>query len=235
VAVYKLKTAGFNEAVIATDHGFFMNAHAGPGDTCNRLSGNWTTIHDRSLIGDGQTDARHYCIPTQKAGIPCDEKCFAGPLSLAAYRSGMLYYHGGCSLQECVVPVIQLQITHQPAETSPGDAVIKLHYKNGATRITTRVPVIDIKTETTDPLFAGDKAFEILLEAHDRKGNVVGEAKPGGGVNPATGTVTLKPGDLVQVTFKMSLEFEGKFKIKALNPTTMTVYDQLNLETDYTV
>jgi hypothetical protein len=33
----------------------------------------------------------------------------------------------------------------------------------------------------------------------------------------------------------MSLEFEGKFKIKALNPTTMTVYDQLNLETDYTV
>ncbi|MCF8075505.1 MAG: PglZ domain-containing protein [Desulfotignum sp.] len=235
VAVYKLKTAGYNEAVIATDHGFFMNAHAGPGDTCNRLSGNWLTIHDRSLIGDGQTDARHYCISTQKAGIPCDEKCFAGPLSLAAYRSGMLYYHGGCSLQECVVPVIQLQITHQPAETSPGDAVIKLHYKNGATRITTRVPVIDIRTETTDPLFAGDKAFEILLEAHDRKGNVVGEAKPGGIVNPATGTVTLKPGDLIQVTFKMSLEFEGKFKIKALNPTTMTVYDQLNLETDYTV
>ena len=45
--------------------------------------------------------------------------------------------------------------------------------------------------------------FEILLEAQDKKGNVVGEAKSGGLVNPATGTVTLKPGERVQVTLKM--------------------------------
>jgi len=31
------------------------------------------------------------------------------------------------------------------------------------------------------------------------------------------------------------MEFEGKFKVKALNPTTMAVYCQVELETDYTV
>ena len=75
----------------------------------------------------------------------------------------------------------------------------------------------------------------ILLEAHDKKGNVVGEAKPGGSVNPATGSVTLKPGERLQVTLRMQLEFEGKFTVKALDPTTLTAYHTLDLETDYAV
>ena len=31
------------------------------------------------------------------------------------------------------------------------------------------------------------------------------------------------------------LEFEGKFTVKALNPTTLTTYTTLELETDYAV
>jgi hypothetical protein len=191
-------------------------------------------IHERSLLGEGQTDAHHYCLSAEKAGINGDCKEFAGPLSLAAYRNGLLYYHGGCSLQECIVPVIQVRIDQSIGQNT-GNAIVKLSYKNGAKRITTRLPVVDVSIATTTPLFSMDKDFEILLEAYDKKGNVVGEAKPGGIVNPATGTITLKPGSKVQVTFKMSMEFEGKFKIKALNPTTVATYDQMELETDYTV
>jgi hypothetical protein len=33
----------------------------------------------------------------------------------------------------------------------------------------------------------------------------------------------------------MQLEYEGKFTIKALNPTTMGTYASLDLETDYAV
>jgi hypothetical protein len=54
-------------------------------------------------------------------------------------------------------------------------------------------------------------------------------------VNPATGIMTLHPGERVQVLLKMQLEFEGKFTIKALNPTTMATYGSLELHTDYTV
>ena len=37
------------------------------------------------------------------------------------------------------------------------------------------------------------------------------------------------------LVMKMQMDFEGKFKIKALNPTTYTVYCQLDLATDYAV
>lgn len=233
VAIHKLKERGFHEVVIATDHGFFMNTHAGAGDVCSKPSGNWIGIHDRCAMGDGSGDNNHFVVPTEKLGIRADFVKMAAPHTLAAYRSGLLYYHGGISLQECVVPVItmQLKAANQPELHR---ASVSMTYKQGAKAITTRMPVIDLAVETAD-MFSVENDFEILLEAHDSKGEVVGEAKAGGVVNPATGTITLKPGDKVQVTMKMQMDFEGKFKIKALNPTTYTVYCQLDLATDYAV
>tara|TARA_R110002124_G_scaffold70305_3_gene188835 strand:+ start:11614 stop:14163 length:2550 start_codon:yes stop_codon:yes gene_type:complete len=233
VAVHKLKDAGFNEVVIATDHGFFMNTHAAAGDTCSKLQGNWNNVHERCLLGEGDVDNNHYKLSCEKAGIKGDFSTIAGPLSLASYKSGMLYYHGGASLQECVVPVITLQLS--AIEQMPvAKANVELNYKNGAKRITTRLPVIEISLESQD-MFSVDSDFEILIEAHNNSGEVVGEAKHGGAVNPATGTIHLKPGDKNQITIKMQLDFEGKFTVKALNPSTMAIFCQLNLETDYTV
>lgn len=232
-AVHTLSKLGFSEAIIATDHGFFMNTHAGPGDTCSKLPGDWVNIHERSLIGNGVPDNKHFCIQTEKAGIKGDFQFFAGPLSLASYKSGMLYYHGGCSLQECIVPVIQLNFKKQLAPDG-NDVSIELNYKNGAKHITTRLPVIEVSANSQS-LFSVDKDYEVLLEAHSKKGEIVGEAKRGGVVGASTGTLSLLAGERVQVTMKMNLGFEGKFTIKAFNPTTMTVYDQLELVTDYTV
>jgi hypothetical protein len=233
VAIHKLKERGFHEVVIATDHGFFMNTHAGAGDVCSKPAGNWIGIHDRCALGDGTGDSNHLVVSAEKMGIRGDFAKFAAPHSLAAYRSGLLYYHGGISLQECIVPVITMQLkpSNQPTLHK---ASVAMSYKNGAKTITTRMPVIDLAVETAD-MFSIENNFEILLEAHDSKGVVVGEAKAGGAVNPATGTLSLKPGDKVQVTIKMQMDFEGKFKIKALHPTTYKVYSQLELATDYAV
>ena len=68
-----------------------------------------------------------------------------------------------------------------------------LSYKNGAKRITTRLPVVDLAVEGEN-MFSLGETFEILLEAHNKKGEIVGEAKRGGLVDVATGTVTVKPG-----------------------------------------
>jgi hypothetical protein len=233
VAVNLLKQRGFHEVVIATDHGFFMNTHAGPGDVCPKPLGNWLTVHDRCALGEGAGDNNHVVVSTERMGIRGDFAKIAVPTTLAAYRAGLLYFHGGLSLQECVVPVITMQLK---ASTQPSvhQATISMTYRNGAKSITTRVPVVELSVDTAD-MFSVGNDFEILLEAHDSKGEVVGEAKAGGLVNPATGTLTLKPGEKVQVTVRMQMDFEGKFKLKALNPTTYGTYAQLDLATDYAV
>jgi hypothetical protein len=232
-ALHKLKQQGFHDAVIVADHGFFLNTQAEAGDVCVKPSGNWLNAHERSLLGDGAADSHSFVVSAERAGIRGDFATFAGPRTMAPYRAGLLYFHGGASLQEAVVPVITV---HLEAAAPPDvkRATVALHYKNGATRITTRLPVIDVSLDNEN-LFSKGAEFEILLEAHDRRGNVVGEAKTGGRVNPATGTMTLQPGERVQVPLKMQLEYEGKFKVKALNPTTMATYCSLDLQTDYTV
>jgi hypothetical protein len=232
-AIHKLKGLGFADVVIATDHGFFLNAHAEPGDICAKPPGSWLTVHDRSLLGDGAADANNFVIAAEKVGIRGDFSRFAGPRSMAPYRRGLLYFHGGASLQEAVVPVITVRL-RQAKQPEVSKASVVLSYRNGAKRITTRLPVVSLMVETSD-IFSLHSDFEILLEAQDRKGKIVGEAKPGGLVNAATGTVTLKPGQLEQVTVRLDPDYEGKFTLKALNPVTMTAYATLDLETDYAV
>ncbi|MFL7794884.1 MAG: PglZ domain-containing protein, partial [Anaerolineae bacterium] len=197
VAIHKLRKMGFHEVIIATDHGFFLNAQAEAGDVCAKPSGNWINVHERSLLGDGTADSHSFVVSADKLGIRGDFAQLAGPRSMAPYRAGMLYFHGGAALQEAVVPVLtaRLAAVEQPAMQQ---ATVILSYKNGAKRITTRLPVVDVLLQSAD-LFSQGADFEILLEAHDKKGNVVGEAKPGNPVNPATGTVILKPGEQLQV------------------------------------
>lgn len=233
VAARLVKDAGFNDVVVATDHGFFLNAQAEAGDVCGKPTGSWVPLHDRSLLGEGTGDGGNFAIPAERVGIRGDFRVFAGPRSMAPYRRGLLYFHGGASLQEAVVPVLKVRLTK---ETQPdvATATVILAYRKGARRITTRLPVIEIAVESTD-MFSQAVEFEILLEAQDKKGNVVGEAKPGGAVNAATGTITLRPGQKEQVTLRMAMEFEGKFIVKALNPTTLATHTTLELETDYAV
>jgi hypothetical protein len=233
VAIHKLREMGFDDAIIATDHGFFLNAYAGAGDTCKKPPGNWIALHERSLLGEGTADDANFVLSTGRLGIRGDFAQIAGPRGIVAYRTGMLYFHGGASLQETVVPVIAVRLgAGVQKEQQRFD--ITVTYKRGAKKITTRLPVVEVSVKGSD-LFSLGAEVEILLEAHDKSGKVVGEAKTGGPVNAATGTITLRSGDTQQVTLKMDLEFEGKFTVKAMDPTTFAIHSKLDLETDYTV
>lgn len=230
-ALHKLRGQGFHEAVIATDHGFFLNLHAEAGDVCAKPPGNWLNAHDRLLLGDGPADAHSAVIAAEKIGIRGAFARCAVPRSFAPYRAGYRYFHGGASLAEAVVPVLVMKLEAAVAEREKFK--VELSYKNGAKRITTRLPVVGIEV-FSDDLFAEE--LEILLEAHDIKGEVVGEARPGGAVNAATGTMTIKlrQEKPTQVVMRMHDEFRGKFALKALNPKTLAAYASLSLETDYT-
>ena len=236
VALHKLRGMGFNEAVIVTDHGFFLNAQAEAGDVCVKPQGTWpVNAHDRMMLGLGSTDAHNLVLSAEKVGIRGDFLQGAMPRSMAPYRSGHLYFHGGASLAEAVVPVLVVRLDNK-TQAEPRKIMVVLTYKNGAKRITTRLPVIEVEL-VSDDIFSQDISLEILLEAQDAKGNVVGEPRPGGDVNPATRTVTLMPRQRKQIALRMDDEFRGKFSIKILNPTTLALASkgsELALETDYT-
>ena len=234
VALHKLRVMGFKEAVIVTDHGFFLNGHAEAGDVCLKPQGNWPiNAHDRAMLGNGNSDAHSIVINSEKLGVRGNFAQIALPRSMAPYRAGHLYFHGGASLAEAVVPVLIARLDSEEP-LSGGKMSVELIYKNGAKKITTRVPVVEI-TLSSEDMFSQEQSVEVLIEAQDEKGNVVGEPRPGGEVNPATRTVTLTPGQRKQIALRMDPDFEGKFSIKALNPTTLAGFSTLNLKTDYTV
>lgn len=233
VALHKLRGMGFKEAVIVTDHGFFLNAQAEAGDVCVKPQGKWAVnAHDRMMLGDGSADSHSLVLSAEKVGIRGDFSQAALPRSMAPYRAGHLYFHGGASLAEAVVPVLVARL-ESSGKADLRKVAVELTYKNGAKRITTRMPVIEVVL-VSDDMFSQDQSVEILLEAQDGKGDVVGEPRPGGDVNPATRTVTLMPGQRKQIALRMDDEFRGKFTVKALNPTTLAAYSALALETDYT-
>ncbi len=231
VAVHKLREMEFDDAIIVTDHGFFINAHAGPGDVGTKPPGNWINFHNRSMLGDGAADVRNFVVQSEHVGIRGDFARLAGPRGMVAYSAGVSYFHGGVSLQECIVPVISVRLcdaTRKKAEKYN----VELSYKSK--KITTQIPVVDIAI----PVEGGTLDFmltevEILLEAQDKNGKVVGQAKPGGPVNAATGTILLRTGQNLRVAIKMDEDYEGKFTLKAMGPVTMNTYGKLNLETDY--
>ena len=132
-----------------------------------------------------------------------------------------------------VVPVIRVDLKGG-REAVEKMATVTLSYRRGLKKITTRLPVVDVAVESED-LFTQGQDVEFLLEAQDKKGNVVGEPPPGNHVDPATGTISLKPQAQAQIPIRMDPGFEGKFTVKALDPTTMTTFSKLDLETDYTV
>ena len=200
---------------------------------CVKPQGKWpVNAHDRMMLGDGTADGHSLVVSAEKVGIRGDFAQVALPRSMAPYRSGHLYFHGGASLAEAVVPVLVARLdTATHAELRK--VVVELSYKNGTKRITTRLPVIEVML-VADDMFLQDMSVEILLEAQDSKGNVVGEPRPGGAVNPATRTVTLMSGQRKQIALRLDEAFRGKFKVVALNPATLAAYCSLALETDYT-
>jgi hypothetical protein len=232
LAVHKMLSLDFEQVVIVSDHGFFLNLEPEAGDVCQKPQGTWTEIHHRFMLGSGAEDTHNFVMQADKLSVKGNFTQCAGPRTMAPYRSGEVYFHGGLSLQEAVVPILLVKPAKAKQVSGSSGHKVEIKYKNGATKITTQVPVI-VLTLVAGDLFAGEQDVEVLIQATDDKGNVVGEPNAGGDLNPATGTVTLKLEEPTQITLRMNSEYEGKFTIAALNPVTGAGYGSLVLRTDY--
>ena len=229
----KVADLGFERAVLATDHGFLFLHDQEAGNVVPKPPGNWLVQKSRCLLGEGEANAPTLVFKAADMGIPGPVRNYAVPRTLGAFVQGELYYHEGLSLQECVVPCMTIEL----APTEKPDRVIavprfSLTYKQGRTdKITTRRPVLDLAR--LPELFPEANDREFSIEAFDSSDKLVGAAAGGQTVNPATGCVRIKPGEVIPVSLKMDDDFTGSFKVRVLDPSTGAQYTELSLRTDY--
>jgi hypothetical protein len=105
--ITKLRRLGFEEAVIATDHGFVLLHGQSAGDTLPKPAGDWLKIKDRSLLGCGSAAPGAVLFAKEQVGIRGDFSTYAVPRSFATFSARVPYFHEGLSLQECVIPILQ--------------------------------------------------------------------------------------------------------------------------------
>ncbi len=232
--IAKARKLGFRSVVVVTDHGFMLNAAAEEGDLCPKLAnGKWTVMHDRMLLGEGEGDAHNFSLPAQKVGVRASFSRVAGPRSMAPYKRGVLFFHGGLSLQEAIVPVLKIRFSQDVTEPDAPISVTVSYRKGQTKKVTTRLPVITVAVAKGD-LFAPDRTVELRVDGIENKdGGVVAEPRMGPHVDPSTHTITLRTGEELEVVLRMTDEFEGKFKVRVLDPQTMTAYASIDLETNY--
>jgi PglZ domain len=232
----KLRKLGFDDVVIATDHGFILLPGQEAGDTVAKPSGDWLQVKDRCLLGSGSTNPACVVFPRQEVGIRGDFESYAVPRSFGTFSRRVPYFHEGLSLQECVLPVIAVRLKKE-ATATPASIEVQISYKGGRTnQVTTRLPLIDVS------VFAGDifesNEMELRLEAWGKdpatgQERVVGEPASSEHVHPATGLVRVKPGQAIKVPIRLDEGFSGSFEVRAYDPETRVAYGEaLRLKTN---
>jgi len=223
---------GFQKAVMATDHGFFLAEAQERGDVAVKPPGEWCIAKDRCLLGRGSPAAGVSVFPLAELGMHGAFDTYATPSTLATFAKGAGYFHSGLSLQECVLPVIEIDLAGAAAkEQAYQKPELKLSYRGGAVkRITTRRPMIEVAL--LQGMMFTDEAVRFQLSAWSGK-ELVGDAATCNHLDPSTGLLSIAYGESIRVPFHMKEEFSGPFEIRAVDPVTGVTFARLSLETDY--
>ena len=225
--------AGFDRAVIATDHGFHWLDELDQGDSCPVPPGDWVLKKRRCLLGSGDEAPTSVQFSTAQVGIPTDFPTYAVPRNLGVFLLGSSYFHEGLSPQESIVPALSvtLKAKEDAKALSAGGFEVNLTYKQGkTTKIRIRRPSIEVGIHQ-EGLFAGDHV-RFRLEALS-KNKVVGRPAPCQHVDPSTEYVQMAPQSFAKLSLIMDDDFEGDFEVRAMDPDTGKVLAKLKLRTDY--
>ena len=231
--VKRIGKAGFDHAVIVTDHGFLLFDDSSAGDTLAKPMGDWSVEKDRFLLGKGSSSTGVMAFDKADVGIDGDFEHYAVPQSFGTFAKGNPYFHGGLSLQECILPVMTVDFGTRKQSASSDKPELKMSYKGGTTnKTTTRRPMIEISMHSEGlPGFDTD-VLEFRLDAYHKK-ELVGEAASCSFVNSASGMVKIANGQAIKVPLKMDEDFQGSFEVRACDPDNGLNHAVLKLKTDY--
>ncbi len=105
-AIRRLRDSGYSHVIITTDHGFF---HWQPGSQEieeDKPEGERLWLSRRAIVGQNLSHKTAIAIPILSSDLTA-----MVPRSINAFRTygGLGFFHGGATLQELVIPVIQIR------------------------------------------------------------------------------------------------------------------------------
>lgn len=232
LALDRLADEGFNAAVLATDHGFCWFDSAASGDAIPKPAGEWVEVKNRALLGAGQPNAQVVCMEAAQVGIRGDIPRYVAARGLATFTKGVRYFHEGLSLQECVLPVVQVGLKPSPKKAGNVLVELLLTYRGAKSgTVTTLRPSVEVSLPASDLFRPADVTF--LLEGLDSDGKKVAEAASSPLADPATGEVRILGGQAVKVPIRIREGFNGDIELRAVHPSTGEIFATLKLATDF--
>jgi hypothetical protein len=216
-AVRRLSDLGFTDIFLFTDHGFMVFPERHSGNKAAKPDGNWTLAKERVLAGNGSENPETVRFTAQDLGVSGDIDHLVFPKTLATFTEGVLYYHGGLSIQECVIPSLHIRSDHAEPLAKPSWE-LRLGYRGKSTGIaTTRRPMIEIAAFSED-MFQQDISFNLI--AISPSGEIVGSAASSDFTDKNTGHVSLRTGQTAKIPLRLAEEFNGAFEVRAQDTET---------------
>lgn len=232
LALNRLADAGFHVAVLATDHGFWWFDSAESGDAIQKPAGEWVEVKNRALLGAGQPNAQVVCIEAGHVGIRGDISRYVAARGLATFTKGVRYFHEGLSLQECVLPVVQVALKPSIKRAAVAPVELLLTYRGANTgKVTTLRPSVEVSLPRGD-LF-GPTEVSFVIEGFAADGSKVAEVASSPVADPGTGQVRMVAGQSLKVPIRIREGFDGRIELRAVHPETGEIFATLFLSTDF--
>lgn len=192
-AIRVLFDVGIERVVVTADHGFLFGESLDEGSKIDPPGGETLDLHRRVWIGrGGAASGAVYRLKASDVGLGGDLEIVV-PRGVGAFRSGgrsTAYFHGGASMQELIVPVLQVS-PGRPSTRPSGSVTWSLAL---STRVISSWSFSVQVRGTVDGLF-GAAAPLVRIEALDGRRVVSRAVAASYGFDDATGLVQLRTGE----------------------------------------
>lgn len=226
--IEECKQLGFNTVYIFADHGFMMQPSFLPGDNLSKPVGTTVLEERRCLAGKLAKPDNVISLTPEQIGVKADFDNIVFARGFAVFEKGKTYFHEGLSMQENIIPIVKIEISEPEKKV---DFSLSLKYKGEEDAIIyIRRPKIDFSL-AFDDLFGEEVKLKIIIA--DENGNIVGSPKESSFYNDTTQIMTIPDGTTSLGQFiEIDEDFNGKFTVTALDPSTNATLATLKLETD---
>jgi hypothetical protein len=187
-----LSDHGIQTIILAADHGYLFADEISEDMRIDAPGGKTADLHRRVWVGEGgMSDTSFLRTSLSSLGID-SEFDIATPANFAIFKvagGNLLYFHGGLSPQELIVPVVVMTSRAKISEPAAG---IAWTLTPGTTKLTTRFFSVQIAGMPSQSSLFGFEPPKVRIEIRANKKCVSVPVSASYGFEDATGEVKLK-------------------------------------------